>query len=237
MKIRRFIQAASRILLLSAGVFFLVLLILSFTTLPFYARHWLGTHLGCVSKEPDVIVLMGGAGIPSDDGLLRTYFTALLASRYPRSQVIIAFPGDTLEKMNLPFQFKSELVMRGIDHGRIRFENTGRNTRQQAMLIAGMMLPDTSALALVTSPEHMYRSILVFRKLGFNNIEGFPTSEVSIDDRFLTFDDKDLKGNRNVPPIGHNKQVRYQFWNHLEYEILVIRELFALGYYKLRSWI
>lgn len=237
MKIRRFIKTASRILLFIAGVLFLLLLILSFTTLPFYARHWLGTQQGCVSKEPEVIILMGGAGIPSEDGLLRAYFTALLANRYPRAEVIIAFPGDTLEKINLPFQFRSELVMRGVDTGRIRFENTGRNTRQQAMMIAGMMLADTSALALVTSPEHMYRSILVFRKVGFDDIEGFPTFEVSIDERFLTFRDRDLKGNRYIPPIGHNKQVRYQFWNHLEYEIMVIRELFALGYYKLRSWI
>jgi len=237
MKIRHFLKTASRILLFSAGVLFLLLLILSFTTIPFYARHWLGTHQGCISKEPGVIVLMGGAGIPSEDGLLRTYFTAVLANRYPRSEVIIAFPGDTVEKMNLPFQFRSELVMRGIDPGRIHFENTGRNTRQQAMMIAGMMLPDTSILALVTSPEHMYRSILVFRKLGFTDTEGFPTSEVSIDERFLAFEDQDLKGNPNIPPIGHNKQIRYQFWNHLEYEIMVIRELFALGYYRLRSWI
>ena len=90
---------------------------------------------------------------------------------------------------------------------------------------------------LVTSPEHMYRAILSFEKAGFSQVQGLPTFETSVDEDKLYFNDRDLKGNAIVPPIGHNKQLRYQFWTHLKYEIIVIREVFALGYYKLRAWI
>jgi hypothetical protein len=82
----------------------------------------------------------------------------------------------------------------------------------------------------------MKRAVLAFRKCGYTNVSGLPTFEYSLD-ADLTFRDSDLKGNKIAPPIGNNLQVRYQFWNHLKYEILVIREYFGLGYYKLRGWI
>jgi hypothetical protein len=64
-----------------------------------------------------------------------------------------------------------------------------------------------------------------------------PTFENAIEAN-LYFDDAKLGGNKTfVPEVGGNIEVRYQFWNHLKYEILITRELFALGYYKLRGWI
>ena len=72
-----------KVLMYSAGLIFLLAIILAFTTLPFHARHWLGTHKGIIASEPSAIILMGGAGMPSEDGLLRSYFTAILAQKYP----------------------------------------------------------------------------------------------------------------------------------------------------------
>lgn len=228
-----------RVVLMISGSLFLVSCILAFTTLPYYAWHWLGTHEGTIRSKPSVIVLMGGAGMPSEDGLIRSYFAARLAAHYPESAIVIAIPGDTTDSLSAPKLYQQELLMRGIQKNRIHFESMGHNTRQQSMFIAesGICSKDTSVLAIVTSPEHMMRSILCFEKVGFRHVEGLPAFETSIPDNELQFNDADLKGNKAVPGIGKNKQFRYQFWNHLHYEILVCREYFALAYYKVRAWI
>lgn len=225
--------------LMAAGIFFLLLTILALTTLPFYARYWLGTSQGCVNKAPVAIVLLSGSGMPSEDGLLRCYYTATIAAETPGANVYIALPGDTTDKSGSAMLMKHELIIHGVADSVIHFENTGRNTRQQAMQLAGMKIPasDTGTIALVTSPEHMYRAVLSFRKAGFANVRGIPTFEKSIEDNNLIFNDKELKGNPYYVPIGKSKQLRYQFWNHLRFEILVIREYFAIAYYKTRAWI
>jgi uncharacterized SAM-binding protein YcdF (DUF218 family) len=228
-----------RILLLTIGFFFIFLCILALTTLPFYARYWLATHNGCVDHDPLQIVLLGGSGMPSEDGLIKCYYTALIGNKYPQAGILIVLPGDTTDSISSPGQMKRELVLHGIRSDRIAFENTGHNTRQQALKIDemfGKRFKD-KPLVIVTSPEHMYRSIRCFKKLGYSDVRGLPTFDISVEENNLYFNDKDLKGNQWVPPIGHFKQLRYQFWNHLKYEIQVIREAFAIGYYKLRSWI
>jgi len=234
---RKTIFKVLRILMITIGCFFLLICILAFTTGPYYARHWLATREGCVTREPAIIILMGGSGMPSEDGLIRSYYTAQLAAKYTTPLIIIALPGDTTDSLSSPSLLKHELELRGVNGSRIRFENQGRNTRQQAMKIWDMRIPDTSLLAIITSPEHTCRSVLSFRKLGFKNVAGFPAFENSIGEEYLYYNDKELKGNRMAPSVGQNKQLRYQFWNHFRYEILVMREFMALGYYKLRSWV
>jgi len=182
--------------------------------------------------------MLGGAGIPSGDGLIRSFYTSKLAMANPGAQVIIAMPGDITDSLSAPRLVKSELEMRGVNPLLIGFEHTGRNTREQAQKLSARK---TSAqlqqpITLVTSPEHMKRAVLAFRKCGFTTVSGIPTFEYSLD-ADLTFRDSDLKGNKLAPPIGNNLQIRYQFWNHLKYEIMVIREYFGLTYYKLRGWI
>lgn len=228
-----------RYCMIATGGFFLLLTILALTTVPFYARYWLGTSQGCVAGEPVAIVLLSGSGMPSEDGLLRCYYTASLAVSNPRANVYIALPGDTSYESGSARLMKHELIIHGVSDSVIHFENIGRNTRQQAMQLAEMKIPgsDTGTIALVTSPEHMYRAILTFRKAGFAHVTGVPTFEKSVEDNNLIFNDKELRGNPYYLPIGKSKQLRYQFWNHLRFEILVIREYFAIAYYKTRAWI
>ena len=88
----------------------------------------------------------------------------------------------------------------------------------------------------MTSPEHITRAVKTFNRAGFSWVSGLPTFETSLSED-LTFVDEELKGNKIAPSIGGNLQFRYQFWNHLKYEILVIREYIALGFYKLKGWI
>lgn len=224
--------------LLVAGGLFLLLCILALTTLPFWAMYSLGTSNSRITQPPSTIILLGGAGIPSGDGLLRTFYTARLATAHPEANVIIAMPGDLSDSTSAVRMACKELILRGVNPHSISYENKGRNTREQAQkLAAGKSETQLKkSVVLVTIPEHMKRAVLTFRKCGFKTVGGLPAFEYSLD-ADLTFRDNDLKGNKIAIPIGNNLQVRYQFWNHLKYEVAVIREYFGLLYYRLRGWI
>jgi uncharacterized SAM-binding protein YcdF (DUF218 family) len=227
-----------KILLISLGSIFILLILFAFTTLPFWAYYGLATGYSKTEKAPLNIVMLAGAGIPSENGLIRAYYTAKLARLCPDANVIIAVPGRITDSLGDPRRIATELELRGVNTTKIKFAVKGKNTRGQALEIAEIISQEnlTLPLTIVSSPEHMKRAVLSFRKCGFTDINGLPAFESSLEDD-LTFIDKDLKGNELAPPIGSNLQVRYQFWNHLKYEILVIREYFALTYYKLRGWI
>src|SRR5256885_1887155 len=67
---------------LAFGVLSFILFVLSFTDLPYYAYYYLGTSNKDVTTNPDVIVVLGGGGMPSPDGLIRTYYASLAALNY-----------------------------------------------------------------------------------------------------------------------------------------------------------
>ncbi len=227
-----------RILLVVLGSMFLLLCIVALTKLPFYGFYNLGTSNSRMKTPPVNIVLLSGNGIPSESGLLRAYYTARLANKYPTAQVYISIPGNVNDTAGAAQLTSKELQMRGIDTSRIYFENLGRNTREQAQKLAEGLLKEKlqQPITVVTAPEHIKRAVLAFRKCGFTTVSGFPTFENSLN-ADLTYNDSELKGNKMAPAIGNSLQVRYQFWTHLKLEILVLREYFALTYYKLRGWI
>lgn len=221
------------------GVLFLVFLSLSFTTLPFWGYYWLGTSESKISGKPDYIVLLGGGGMPSESNLIRAYYVCEAAAESPESRIVISIPGDTTDKKSTARLVAAELIRKGIEQNRIFFEEVGTNTRSQALQLQnlnGEKLTSKSIL-LVSSPEHMRRAVKTFRKAGFIRVSALPAFETALEANLL-FKDKDLGGNKlPIPDIGGSISVRYQFWNHLKYEILIAREIAALGYYKLRGWI
>lgn len=167
----------TEVLLIIFGGIFLILLILSFTKIPFRAYDNLGLCNSKITKPPVTIILLSGSGIPSESGLLRAYFTAKIGKAYPNANIVISMPGGITDSMGDPQLTARELILRGIVKERISFESHGRNTREQALKLSEGR---TSALlnlpiTLVTAPEHMKRAILVFRKCGFTTVSGFPT--------------------------------------------------------------
>lgn len=228
-----------RALFVTFGVLFLIVLLLSFTSLPFWGYYWLGTSQSKMTEKPDFIVLLGGGGMPSESNLMRAWFVCKAAAEFPESRVIISIPGDTTDKKSTARLVAAEMETKGVDQNRILYEEIGTNTRSQALELQhfhSLNLPDKSIL-LVSSPEHMRRAVLTFRKAGFSQIDALPAFENALEAN-LRFKDKDLGGNKMpLPDIGDNIEVRYQFWNHLKYEILIAREMAALSYYKLRGWI
>jgi len=210
-----------------------LLFICSFTPLPYNAYHWLGTSNARPDRPPDVIILLGGSGMPSPDGLMRTYYATEAARKYPNTQVIIAHPlseQDSLMQLQL---MAHELVVKGIDSSRITFEPTGFNTHSQAVRIASLFAGQTDSLSLlvITSPEHMYRAVKTFRKSGFNHVGGLSAFEKPVDEGQVK--DKEISKDIRVKSVS----LRYNMWSYMVYELLVIKETTAILYYKMKGWI
>lgn len=225
-----------RNLLVLIGIFFSICVLLALTPQPFWGYHWLGTSKSELNEKPQFIILLGGGGMPSQSALMRSWYVEKAAKSFPNATVIIAMPGNLKDSLSTPLLMKKELELRGIDDNKIRFENEGTNTRAQALncqRLVKMQIP----VLLVTSPEHMRRAVLCFKKAGFEKVNALPAFENAVE-ADLSFDDDKLGGNKTfVPDVGESINMRYQLWNHLKYEILIAREMVALTYYKIRGWI
>lgn len=225
-----------RIFFVTAGIFFLICIALAFTTLPYWGIHWLGASKTELKWKPETIVLMGGAGMPGQENLIRGWYAGKAAASFPEAKILIAMPGELEDSMSTPQKMKNELLLRGIEHGKIIFENNGTNTRSQA-LNCKKILKASEPVLLITSPEHTRRSVLCFQKAGFEKVNALPAFENASEADF-TFRDDELGGNKTlVPDVGQSISLRYQVWNHLKYEITIAREVIALAYYKIRGWI
>jgi uncharacterized SAM-binding protein YcdF (DUF218 family) len=188
-----------------------------------------------LTEEPKYIVVMSGSGIPSESGLMRTYKAAEIAKEYEFAKIIITMPGDTSDTTAACYLMKNELMIRNVAKDRIFFENIGTNTRSQALEVQ-KLIKGNPPIVIVTSPEHIFRSIKTFHKIGLTNIAGKAAYSQPVLASF-DFDDDDLGGNNMIPNIGKNNQLRYQFWSHLKYQIIVYREYSAIAFYKLKDWI
>ncbi len=218
------------------GIFFSVCIILALTEQPFWGYHWLGTSKAELKWKPEVIVVLGGGGMPSQSNLMRGWYVGNATKSFPEATVIIAMPGNISDSLSSPRVMKKELVLRGVNPEKIVFEEQGTNTRAQALNCINIVKFQTPVL-LITSPEHMRRAVLCFRKAGFEKVNGLPAFENALE-ADLKFDDDKLGGNKTlIPDVGESINTRYQLWNHLKYEILIAREIVALAYYRLRGWI
>ena len=222
--------------LVFSGLFFILLILLAFTTIHFYGFHWLGTSRSEITGKPQYIIMLGGSGMPGGSNLMRCWYTARAASGFPDAQIFIVMPGDIDDPAGTPAKLRDELIFRNVSKEKIFFESNGRNTRSQA-LECMRKIPQRSPVLLISSPEHMRRSVLTFRKAGFEKVFGLPAFENPSEADF-SYTDSEL-GERAplVPDVGQNTQLRYQVWNHLIYEIQIAREFTALAYYRIRGWI
>lgn len=221
-----------RAILWTFGIISFIMLMLSFTDVPYHAYYNLGNGFLVEKDEPNLIVIMGGSGMPSPDGLIRTYYAARAAKEYESATILIAFPqndrGSTLQ-LDL---MAAELTSKGIDSARIIYEPSGFNTRSQALNAVNMYADSIEKIKvlIVTSPEHVFRSVKCFEKAGFDEVYGLPAIEQPGDEDSL----HDKKGRKRMTP---DLNMRYNMWSYLNYELLVLREYVAIAYYKLRGWI
>jgi uncharacterized SAM-binding protein YcdF (DUF218 family) len=215
------------------GIISFILFALSFTDIPYYAYADLSIAGGTLPADPDIIVVLGGAGMPSPDGLIRTYYAAEAATKYKAAVIIIALPYNETDSLHQLKLMANELIIRGIDSSRITYEPMGFNTRSQALHIASMYgrKKDRLTLLLISSPEHIYRSVKTFQKAGFTYVDGIAAFERPVDEEKIK--DKENAEDTRIKSLN----LRYNMWSYLHYELLVAREYCAIAYYKLKGWI
>jgi uncharacterized SAM-binding protein YcdF (DUF218 family) len=237
-KIAQIFLKIAKFLLLGAGGLFILALILAMTSLPFWARYNLGKFHANVPKNTQSIVVMGANGFPSPNLLMRLWYTADLATKFPDAKVVVTTPGDTLDAKSTISMMKTTLIDWGVDSSRIILEAEGLNTRHQALLVRKIYEQSriSEPMVIVSSPEHICRSVLSFEKVGFNKVSGQPASEVVLETD-LRIKSKKLGGNNGVPDVGDSLSIRYKFWDYLQNEIIVLREYMAITYYWLRGWV
>jgi len=222
------------------GLIALMPIMLAFTSYPGRMYQWLATDPARLRDKPEFIVLLGGAGIPSNSGLMRTFCAAEQARKNSEATVIIALRSDANDQDSDIARMKNELVMRGVSADRIRFESQGRNTREQALqvvILLGSQFADRRLL-IVTSPYHMKRALLTFRKAGFHQVAGVSALEQTQPVE-VRYESRELGGNRIplAPDMGQNTFMRYGFWHNLGSQVSFASELSALVYYWGRGWI
>lgn len=217
------------------GVIFALFLILGVTSVPFYMHYNLGIDPNhdydtVQPFEPQHVIMMGGAGMPSASNLMRLYYTAGLAKNYD-CPVIIVHPQDSICHAEMDNYLVNQGVTKEILHDTI-----GTNTRSQVLGLAENF-PEllTTNIIVVTSPEHLKRTIKCFNKAGFQQVRGMAAYESTVDFN-LSLENQRLKGREDVPNV-ESTRLRYTFWNYLKLEIDTYREYLALFYYRIKGWI
>ncbi len=222
------------------GVFFLCAVFAALLGLPWPVYRWLSMVHSDVEGTPDLIVMMGGGGIPSESGLTRAWQTAYEAAKYPKARVLVAMPFEPGEGGAKRSAVQRELQLRGVSEARLLQEGHGRHSREQAVRVYELFKEQAehTRVLIVTSPEHVRRSVLAFRKAGFPKVRGRGTEDQQLDAKLeYGRDEAADSGSRGAPLVGQSLMVRYQFWNNLQIEVKVARELAALLYYKAKGWI
>jgi uncharacterized SAM-binding protein YcdF (DUF218 family) len=205
-----------------AALAFGLQLLVGLVGLPRGYVDWMTTRTITLAQPPETIIVLGGGGIPSDTGLMRTYCAAKVALAYPAAHVICSLPTDGDPEASSVGRMRDELVMRGVPRETISLEFRAHSTHAQALAAAELLrgTPGLDApLALVTSPSHARRTLLTFRKAGFTHVACVSA-----------------EGTEAEADMGHGVFLRYGFWSMLENTVRYARELVAIAYYRLRGW-
>lgn len=235
--------------LLLLGLAALLLGALQFTNLPWLAYKRLADVPHPSPREPSIILLMGGGGIPGDTGLMRTYYAARAAEQHPRARILVAMPFGAAQSC-ASRAYLDELRLRGVPPERISILAGGGNTREQALRLAEHLGPgaSTEAVLIVSDPSHIRRVAGSLRGAGIVQVAAMPAQPFSIEDSppwSSLADPAPLPPHTELtaqplipaPSTRISPRWRYDIWTHLGFSHKALREYVALAYYRLRGWI
>jgi uncharacterized SAM-binding protein YcdF (DUF218 family) len=196
--------------LMLLGVILTAAVLVALTRLPLRAKFWLAEAGEELSVPPAYIVVLGSGDIPNPEQFMRTYYGAEAARKFSSAVVIASLPTATSPKTSGVGVVRDELVLRGVAKKRIRLMFWAYNTREEALRIQELLGPKSKKepILLVTSPEHIKRAVLVFRKAGFVHVSSVAA-----------------KAAGGPCCSGEMRLLRYGLWQGLHDEISVVREL------------
>lgn len=223
------------------GIISFIYIIFAFTSIPYNILYKQGIKFFNETIKPDYIIMMGAGGMPEKNNLIRQYYAVNLLKKFPESTLIIALPGNINDTNSSIYILYKDFLDKNISKDRILIENIGVNTRSQAINILKILKEKEHDLKninilIVTSPEHIPRSILSFRKLGITKSYGYPAFSYDLESN-LIFSHKETQGIKILTSIGGSIKLRYRFWEYIKIEISLTREYLALIYYKINGWI
>lgn len=227
----RALRRGFHLLIQALGVATLIMLTLALTPLPSKVQDWLAGGGDALVNGPDVIVMMGGGGIPSETGLMRCFAVGVQAHRFPKARVVVAMPFEPDETDGVS-RVMNELIGRGVERGRITQASKGHHSREQAQEVWKLLDGERKqpTIQIVSSPEHIRRSVMAFRKAGFKTVGGAPAYGYALKA------DLSLPREGRLPDPAQTVLFRYRFWGSLSCEVRVLRELAALCYYRIKGW-
>ena len=178
---------------------------------PWYARILAGNW---TDSDGDVLIVLGADGQP--DGLVGQYsywrcIYAVRAWREGHFQRIVVSGGPIPDSSyTIAGTMRDFLVSSGVPQDVIIIEDRSHSTRENALFTQHLVAGWPGKKVLLTSDQHMFRALRVFRKIGF---------EVTP---------------RPIPDTLKDSRTPLSRWNHtwaLELETAKI------AYYALRGWI
>jgi uncharacterized SAM-binding protein YcdF (DUF218 family) len=209
-----------RMLLIAGGVVLAAQLAMAVFGIPRFLTDWLTCRKMSAEGPVGAIVVLGGGGVPSQTGLVRAYYGAEAARKHPSTKVMVALASAGAPATNSVGRMRDELVLRGVAANRILLEPEGRNTAEQAAKVRTVLGESCrdKTLIVVTSPMHLRRSVLCFRKAGFRSIAPLAAEDTSVEG-----------------DLGDGLSLRYGFWNNWIAEIEAAREFAAIVWYRFRG--
>ena len=212
----------ARLGLAVGGVLFLVQVAIGLLGLPRPLVRWLAAEDLKLKERPDYVVVLGGAGMPSSSGLIRTYYGAVYSGGHSGTIYVVCLPTDGPIEQSGVARMRDEMVLRGIPRERVLLEAEGRDTRAEAVNVQRLLGRDALSrpLLIVSQPSHLRRAYLCFREVGFTQIGCLAATSVDVD-----------------ADMGRGLWWRYGFWDNMAGEVETARELLALVYYRLKGWL
>lgn len=223
-RLKRGLRRLGRGAMTVAAIAFFLQVTIGLLGIPGWLIGWLAHDAAELDVPPRYVVVLGGGGIPSASGLIRTYYAAEIGTNLTGATFIVSLPCDGDPETNSVGRMRNELVLRGISRSAVRMEYRSFNTHEQAVSIARMLGEGALAepMLLVTSPYHVRRALLCFRKAGFKRVACAAAYDVG--------PEADFGG-------GMQLNLRYGLWANLQALVDFERELVALALYGLKGWI
>jgi uncharacterized SAM-binding protein YcdF (DUF218 family) len=153
----------------------------SFSPLPNILNRWAGVPSQLQPAEA-IVVLAAGMdthGVLSDRSLQRTIHGIVLFQRGFAPLLALSGPMEgTSERSEA--EVRAEMArLFGVSPSALVIETTALTTREEAARMAGLLRPrGVSSILLVTSYNHMLRSLVLFEKVGFR-VQPAPVDDLS----------------------------------------------------------